>query len=89
MNVLRTIFWNADQRRIRAGWRILLHLLLWIGIPLVLTALTGVLLGPAINAYMPISASLTLRVIGFLFTLAGALLGTWIASRAKQVAETP
>ncbi len=78
---LATLFWNGDQHRIRTGWRLLIHLFLWIGIPALLSAVIISLLGPILNQQIPGSAVLAQRVISSTLTLVGAIAGTWIAVR--------
>ena len=75
------LFWNNSQHRLRTGWRLLIHLFLWVGLPVVLVGLTTRLLGPPLNEQMPATANLVLRITGRTLTLIGVLVGTWIAVR--------
>ena len=59
----------------------MLHFALWLGIPLLLTSLAGVLVIPSINAWMPGGSALSGRILSTLLTLFGVLVGTWVAVR--------
>ena len=81
IRALRKLFWSEGQLRLRAGWRLILHLFLWLGIPFLLTNLASVLVSPVLSTWMPNSDTLVLRIVGFVLTLIGAFVGTWIATR--------
>ena len=81
MDRIARLFWNARQRRLRAGWRIVIHLLLWIFVPALLGGLIGLPLSEMIQRAFPALAPIAARAANFTLTLIGAIVGTWIATR--------
>ncbi len=81
MDRLGRLFWNSRQHRLRAGWRIIIHLLLWLFVPALLAGIVGAPLSELIQRVFPALAPIAGRAANFTLTLLGALLGTWIATR--------
>jgi hypothetical protein len=46
--ILVSIFWNRDQRRLRAAWRLLIQGLTWLGVQIVLQVPVGIAFGLAL-----------------------------------------
>lgn len=75
------IFWNRDQRRLRAGWRVTIQLLLWLFVPALLGGLLGAPLAALLTQLLPALEPIAGRAVNFTLTLIGALGGTWLATR--------
>ncbi len=70
--LLKRIFWNAEEARLRAGWRLLLQVALLLLIQIVITAPFALLMGPE---------SMLASNISMLTVLAGFFLSVWLAGR--------
>lgn len=69
-------FWNASQRRLRAGWRLLLHLLLLIAIGAPLAFVFR-----RVAEYFPISEGPAAELTGALLQTLALLSSIWLAGR--------
>jgi membrane protease YdiL (CAAX protease family) len=73
---LRRAFWNDDERRVRALWRLLLHGVALVLVGLMLSVLFGLLLD-----LFDVTPSGGLTAINMSFQLAIVLLATWLCAR--------
>jgi membrane protease YdiL (CAAX protease family) len=73
---LRRAFWNDDERRVRALWRLLLHGVALVLVGLMLSVLFGLLLD-----LFGVTPSGGLTAINMSFQLAIVLLATWLCAR--------
>ncbi len=74
------VLWNSQERRIRAFWRLLVHVLLWV-IVSVLLSMIGVPFSKWIFALYPAIREISSQMESFSLQLAAILLVTWGASR--------
>jgi membrane protease YdiL (CAAX protease family) len=74
-------FWNSDERRLRAGWRIIIQLALWLIVPAVLNRRVGQSLAVIVSDLFPNLTSLSERITLFSLTLITVLLTTWLVVR--------
>ncbi len=81
MASVMAIFWNSEQRRLRAAWRVSAHFVLWIALPAILHITLELPLAFAATNLFPPLAGVTNRIALYLMTLVGIVLGTWIAAR--------
>lgn len=70
MKIIKNIFWNADQNRLRAGWRFLIYLILFF----MLTIGKDVLVSSFNAAPLP-------KALAYVMYLAGSLVLTWWMAR--------
>ena len=81
MERIAGLFWNRNERRLRAGWRVVMQALLWLFVPALLSGLLGAPLGSLLTALAPVLAPVSGRAANFTLTLLGVLGGTWLATR--------
>jgi len=73
--------WNSSERRLRAGWRLLIHLILWVFTPVLLDVALGGMLAQLLGAVIPDFAIPGNRVALSGLTLVATLASTWFAAR--------
>jgi hypothetical protein len=78
---MAAIFWNATEKRVRAGWRICLYSLLWLYGPATLNALAGDSLTLPLRNAFPMLATLIPHALGVMVRLVAGLGGAWLAAR--------
>lgn len=81
MGQVVSLFWNRDEHRLRAGWRVTIQGLLWLFIPALLSGLVGDPLAALLARAFPVLTPVSERAAVFTLTLIGALVGTWLATR--------
>jgi membrane protease YdiL (CAAX protease family) len=74
---IRSAFWNDDERRVRALWRLLLHGVALVLLAILLSQLFGLLLD-----LFHVTPGAGLSAINMSFQLAIVLLATWLCARA-------
>jgi hypothetical protein len=79
--VMAAIFWNATERRVRAGWRICIYSLLWLYGPAAINALVADSLTLPLYDVFPMLATLIPHALGVLARLLVGLVGAWLAAR--------
>ncbi|HDQ72859.1 MAG TPA: CPBP family intramembrane metalloprotease [Chloroflexi bacterium] len=72
MKVLRSVFWNAGEARLRAGWRLLLQIVLLILLQIGMLAPLGLLIEP--EGALGSSISMVMVLLGFVLSI-------WLAGR--------
>jgi len=81
------VFWNREERRLRALWRLGLSIVLFgvltvaLGIGFQLFAIRSAIVGVLSGVVPESTVSAVLRVVGLLVTAAGAVLAVWVAGR--------
>ncbi len=78
---LQWLLWSHTSRRLRAGWRILLHLLCFFYTPPLLNWAVGVPVARAIAAWLPTLAPISERLALQGLKLTAILLSTWLIVR--------
>ena len=73
--------WNSRERRLRAGWRLLIHLILWVLTPALLDVALGGPLARLVGSLIPDFIVIGNRIALFGLTLAAILASTWFAAR--------
>lgn len=73
--------WNSSERRLRAGWRLLIHLILWVFTPALLDKALGGTLARLLDAAISDFVVPGNRVALSGLTLAATLASTWFAAR--------
>lgn len=82
MPMLLWPIWNSPERRLRAGWRLLIHLALWMFTPLLLNEALGGTLARLLGSLIPdfvVVPSNRAALSGL--TLVATLASTWFAAR--------
>jgi membrane protease YdiL (CAAX protease family) len=74
-------FWNFYEKRLRAGWRIIIQLALWLLVPAVLNRRVGQSLAVIVSDLFPDLTSLSERITLFSLTLITVLVTTWLVVR--------
>ena len=80
MSLSRWLFWNPIEKRLRAGWRILIYTLLWIFAPAVVARLIGSWLAMPLISVLPTVAGLAPHAVAVMLKLVVVLLVTWGAA---------
>jgi membrane protease YdiL (CAAX protease family) len=80
MSIFKRIFWNSLEKRLRAGWRILVYTLMWIFAPLVVAHLIGDWLALPLISVFPTVAGVAPHAVAILLRLLVVLLVTWLAA---------
>lgn len=75
MNNFLTIFWNIQNKRLRAGWRILIQFVLNIGLILLLGSIVSSILSPVIPA------NVRGYVLAYPVMFVATLITVWLAAR--------
>lgn len=81
------VFWNRDERRLRALWRLALAVVCFgvltvaIGLVYQLFAIRSVIVGALSGTVPEPTVSVVLRVVGLLVTALSAVLAVWVAGR--------
>jgi uncharacterized protein len=81
MNWLAQPFWNESERRLRAGWRILIHFGMWVLTYSLVQVATGGPLSALIYDRVPALTDLTDRIVAQAATLALFVALTWLVAR--------
>lgn len=81
MHPLLWLFWNRVEGRLRAGWRVLIHLLCYLYVPPLLNSAIGAPISLALARLLPDLAPLSDRLTLFVLRLVGVLLSTWLVVR--------
>jgi uncharacterized protein len=81
MHTLLWTIWNSQERRLRATWRILIHIALWIFAVAALHRSLGAPLAQMVSTHFLDLTSISFRVVQSGLTLAAALASTWLAVR--------
>jgi membrane protease YdiL (CAAX protease family) len=76
VNPLRSAFWNDEERRVRALWRLLLHGVALVVLAILLSQLFGLLLN-----LFEVTPGAGLSAINMSFQLVLVLLATWLCAR--------
>jgi uncharacterized protein len=81
MHRIKWFFWNTTEKRLRAGWRVVIHFVLWIYTP----ALLKVVLGNSLAHLLPSSFYAVERVrdllVEFILRLPAIVVSTWLMAR--------
>lgn len=80
-SVIGRLFWNADEARLRAGWRIVLYTWLWIFAPAAVGRLVGAWLALPLMSVFPTVAGIAPHAVTVLLRLVVILVVTWLAAR--------
>jgi membrane protease YdiL (CAAX protease family) len=80
MAVIGWLFWSASEKRLRAGWRILIYTLLWIFAPAVAARLIGSWLAMPLASAFPTVAGFAPHAVGVLLKLIIVVLVTCLAA---------
>ncbi|MCC6455268.1 MAG: CPBP family intramembrane metalloprotease [Caldilineaceae bacterium] len=81
MHPLLWLFWNRVERRLRAGWRVFIHLICYLYAPPLLNAAIGEPISLALARALPELAPLSDRLTLFGLRLVAVLLSTWLVVR--------
>lgn len=81
MHPLLWLFWNRDEGRLRAGWRVLIHLVCYLYAPPLLNWAIGEPITLALARALPDLALMSDRLTLFGLRLAAVLLSTWLVVR--------
>jgi len=81
MQTLLWPVWNRRERRLRAGWRLLIQLLLWMFTPALLDVALGGPLTRLVGGLIPDFIVIGNRIVLFGLTLIATLASTWLATR--------
>lgn len=80
MSIVKRIFWNSLEKRLRAGWRILVYTLLWIFAPLIAAQLIGDWLALPLISVFPTVAGIAPHAVAVALRLVIVVLVTWLAA---------
>jgi uncharacterized protein len=81
MHPLLWLFWNRVERRLRAGWRVLIHLICYLYAPPLLNTVIGEPISLVLACALPELAPLSDRLTLFGLRLVAVLLSTWFVVR--------
>jgi membrane protease YdiL (CAAX protease family) len=81
MHPLLWLFWNRVERRLRAGWRVFIHLVCYLYAPPLLNTAIGEPISLALARALPELAPLSDRLTLFGLRLVAVLLSTWLVVR--------
>jgi membrane protease YdiL (CAAX protease family) len=81
MHPLLRLFWNRVEGRLRAGWRVLIHLICYLYAPPLLNAAMGEPISLVLARLLPDLAPLSDRLTLFALRLVAVLLATWLVVR--------
>jgi uncharacterized protein len=80
MSIVKRVFWNALEKRLRAGWRIFVYTLLWIFAPLIAAQLLGNWLALPLISVFPTVAGIAPHAVAVALRLVVVVLVTWLAA---------
>jgi len=78
MRWISGLFWNRTERRLRAGWRVLLHLALWVTIQLASSLVIGSPLTTVLSTLAPALAPMAGGLLFYLLNLLLVIGVTWL-----------
>ncbi len=81
MHWVRWLFWNTTEKRLRAGWRIAIHFVLWIYTPALLKFAIGDLVASGLPVTFQTSERIRDLLVEFMLRLPAILLSTWLVVR--------
>lgn len=81
MHPLLWLFWNQVEGRVRAAWRVLIHLVFYLYAPALLNRAVGEPISLAFARALPELATLSNRLTLFGLRLVAVLLSTWVIVR--------
>ncbi len=81
MRWISGLFWNRTERRLRAGWRVLLHLSLWVMIQIASTVVIGSPLTTVLSTIAPALAPIAGGLLFYLLNLLLVIAATWLVAR--------
>ena len=81
MRWISGLFWNRTEKRLRAGWRVLLHLMLWVAIQLASTVVIGSPLTTVLSTIAPALAPMAGGLLFYLLNLLLVIGVTWLVAR--------
>jgi len=77
---LYRLLWNEDEERLRAAWRLLIVLTLWILLSALLNGTVGIWITAIMKRIWPLFGPLWGRVIGFVLILISTLMVSWFGA---------
>jgi len=81
MHRIKCFFWNTTEKRLRAGWRLVIHFVLWIYTP----AALKLVLGNSLAHLLPSSFYAVERIrdllVEFTLRLPAIVISTWLMAR--------
>jgi hypothetical protein len=81
MHPLLWLFWNRVEGRLRAGWRVLIHLVCYLYAPPLLNWAIGKPISLTLARLLPELAPFSDRLTLFILRLVAVLLSTWLVVR--------
>lgn len=75
------LFWNQAENRLRAGWRVLIHLVCYLYAPPLLNWLIGDAISLTLARHLPELAPASDRITHFALRLIAVLISTWLVVR--------
>lgn len=80
MSIIKGVFWNSVEKRVRAGWRIVLYTLLWIFAPILVAQAVGDWLALPLISVFPTVAGFAPHAVVILLRLVVVILVTWLVA---------
>jgi len=74
---IRTFFWNSGEERLRSGWRVLLHLVLWVLIQIFAGTVIGSPLTVILTRFIPVLTPIADNLLFYLLNLVLVIALTW------------